>query len=180
MAGWCTSFFAWSGSSAYSTMSVCVLCTVKCNFGCLRRYDFHWYYYAHIQQFRLLIKPLLRSAFWFLRSTRLHGPYFWIKWWTKWGAQPCQNLTSRSPNSWRRTPSIQTLNLERDCTQVRQTSSHVPPALLVALHMMHFEIPGQETCSWDPHAKWHLQSAVALLDFIFLADDIHKLLALHQ
>jgi len=40
--------------------------------------------------------------------------------------------------------------------------------------------PGQETCAWDPHAKWHLQSAIALLDFIYLADDIFQLLKSHQ
>ena len=33
--------------------------------------------------------------------------------------------------------------------------------------------PGMEHCAWDPHAKWHLQTAIALTDFIFLADQIH-------
>ena len=33
--------------------------------------------------------------------------------------------------------------------------------------------PGMEHCVWDPHAKWHLQTAIALTDFIFLADQIH-------
>ena len=37
--------------------------------------------------------------------------------------------------------------------------------------------PGMEHCSWDPHAKWHLQSSIALTDFIFLADQIHGILS---
>jgi len=40
---------------------------------------------------------------------------------------------------------------------------------------------GQATCNkWDPHSKWHLQTAIALTDFIFLADEMHQLFAKHQ
>jgi len=40
---------------------------------------------------------------------------------------------------------------------------------------------GQTTCNkWDPHSKWHLQTAIALTDFIFLADEMHQLFVKHQ
>ena len=35
--------------------------------------------------------------------------------------------------------------------------------------------PGMEECAWDPHAKWHLQTSIALTDFIFLADQHHRI-----
>jgi len=40
---------------------------------------------------------------------------------------------------------------------------------------------GQTRCNkWDPHSKWHLQTAIALTDFIFLADEMHQLFVKHQ
>jgi len=40
---------------------------------------------------------------------------------------------------------------------------------------------GQSRCSkFDPHAKWHLQTAIALTDFVFLADEMHQLFVKHQ
>lgn len=39
---------------------------------------------------------------------------------------------------------------------------------------------GEDKCSWDPHAKWHMQTSIALTDFIFLADQFHGLLKDHQ
>merc|ERR1719495_80307 len=40
--------------------------------------------------------------------------------------------------------------------------------------------PGFENCRWDPHAKWHLQTSIALTDFIFLSDQMHQLFVKHQ
>ena len=40
--------------------------------------------------------------------------------------------------------------------------------------------PGLENCKWDPHAKWHLQTSIALTDFIFLSDQMHQLFVKHQ
>jgi len=40
---------------------------------------------------------------------------------------------------------------------------------------------GQSWCDKkDPHSKWHLQTAIALTDFIFLADEMHQLFVKHQ
>jgi len=39
---------------------------------------------------------------------------------------------------------------------------------------------GEDNCNWDPHAKWHMQTSIALTDFIFLADQFHGLLKDHQ
>jgi len=40
---------------------------------------------------------------------------------------------------------------------------------------------GQARCDkFDPHSKWHLQTAIALTDFIFLADEMHMLFVKHQ
>ena len=37
--------------------------------------------------------------------------------------------------------------------------------------------PGEKWCnSWDPHAKWHVESGIALVDFIFFADEMYRLL----
>ena len=37
--------------------------------------------------------------------------------------------------------------------------------------------PGQEQCDTrSPHALWHLESAIALVDGVFLADEIHRLI----
>jgi hypothetical protein len=37
--------------------------------------------------------------------------------------------------------------------------------------------PGEHECNeWDPHAKWHLQTAIALPDFAFLFDELHRLI----
>ena len=37
--------------------------------------------------------------------------------------------------------------------------------------------PGQHDCSaWDPHSKWHLETGVALVDFVFLSDEMYRLL----
>ena len=37
--------------------------------------------------------------------------------------------------------------------------------------------PGQEKCaSRSSHALFHLQSSIAMLDFVFLADEIHRLI----
>ena len=37
--------------------------------------------------------------------------------------------------------------------------------------------PGQDGCSaWDPHSKWHLETGVALVDFVFLSDELYRLL----
>lgn len=41
--------------------------------------------------------------------------------------------------------------------------------------------PGEERCNaWDPHAKWHLQTGIALTDFVLLADEMHRLFITHQ
>ena len=36
--------------------------------------------------------------------------------------------------------------------------------------------PGQEKCWHSPHALWHLESSIAILDFVFLADELHRLI----
>lgn len=38
--------------------------------------------------------------------------------------------------------------------------------------------PGDNWCqSTIPHAKWHLQSAVGGLDLVYIADEVHRILA---
>ena len=38
--------------------------------------------------------------------------------------------------------------------------------------------PGEEGCSpWDPHSKWHLETGIALVDFVFLSDELYRLLS---
>lgn len=38
--------------------------------------------------------------------------------------------------------------------------------------------PGQDGCSsWDPHSKWHLETGIALVDFVFLSDELYRLLS---
>jgi hypothetical protein len=37
--------------------------------------------------------------------------------------------------------------------------------------------PGQEKCdSHSPHALWHIETSIAMLDFVFLADELHRLI----
>ena len=37
--------------------------------------------------------------------------------------------------------------------------------------------PGEFECNkWDPHAKWHLETGVALVDFVYLSDEMFRLL----
>ena len=37
--------------------------------------------------------------------------------------------------------------------------------------------PGEAGCNkWDPHGKWHLETGVALVDFVFLSDELYRLL----
>ena len=37
--------------------------------------------------------------------------------------------------------------------------------------------PGESECNkWDPHAKWHLETGIALVDFVYLGDEIFRLL----
>ena len=37
--------------------------------------------------------------------------------------------------------------------------------------------PGQDWCNpFDPHSKWHLETGIALPDFAFLFDEIHRLI----
>ena len=37
--------------------------------------------------------------------------------------------------------------------------------------------PGENWCNpLIPHAKWHLESSIALVDFVFLADEIHRII----
>ena len=37
--------------------------------------------------------------------------------------------------------------------------------------------PGETTCNdWNPHTRWHLETAIGLPDFVFLADEIHRLI----
>ena len=37
--------------------------------------------------------------------------------------------------------------------------------------------PGEFECNkWDPHAKWHLQTGIALVDFVYLSDELLRLL----
>ena len=39
--------------------------------------------------------------------------------------------------------------------------------------------PGEEYCNdWNPHTRWHLETAIGLPDFVFLADEIHRLIDL--
>lgn len=40
--------------------------------------------------------------------------------------------------------------------------------------------PGQQGCRWNPHSKWHLQGSIGIVDWVFLADEIHRLLSLIQ
>merc|ERR1712218_498092 len=42
--------------------------------------------------------------------------------------------------------------------------------------------PGQIACSQESHthAKWHVQSGIALLDFAMFADEFHRILHLHN
>ena len=36
--------------------------------------------------------------------------------------------------------------------------------------------PGEDICNnWNPHTRWHLETAIGLPDFVFLADEIHRL-----
>ena len=36
--------------------------------------------------------------------------------------------------------------------------------------------PGESTCNdWNPHTRWHLETAIGLPDFVYLADEIHRL-----
>ncbi len=36
--------------------------------------------------------------------------------------------------------------------------------------------PGEHRCNgFDPHAKWHVESAVAFLDLFYVADEINRL-----
>ena len=36
--------------------------------------------------------------------------------------------------------------------------------------------PGEEWCNLIiPHAKWHLQTGIALTDFAFLSDEVHRI-----
>ena len=38
--------------------------------------------------------------------------------------------------------------------------------------------PGEDTCNdWNPHTRWHLETAIGLPDFVFLADEIHRLIS---
>jgi hypothetical protein len=40
--------------------------------------------------------------------------------------------------------------------------------------------PGEEWCNpVIPHAKWHLQTGIALVDFVFLADEVNRILVEH-
>ena len=37
--------------------------------------------------------------------------------------------------------------------------------------------PGESGCNkWDPHCKWHLQTGIALVDFVYLSDEMFRLL----
>lgn len=37
--------------------------------------------------------------------------------------------------------------------------------------------PGELGCNkWDPHCKWHLQTGIALVDFVYLSDEMFRLL----
>ena len=37
--------------------------------------------------------------------------------------------------------------------------------------------PGEKECNkWDPHAKWHLETSIALTDFVYLSDEMFRLL----
>ena len=40
--------------------------------------------------------------------------------------------------------------------------------------------PGLDQCSWDPHAKWHLETSIALTEFAFLGDQIHDIFTKSQ
>ena len=40
--------------------------------------------------------------------------------------------------------------------------------------------PGQEACAWCPHAKWHLQSGIALVDLVFLGDELFNVMQTYQ
>ena len=44
-------------------------------------------------------------------------------------------------------------------------------------HGIHF-YPGEITCNdWNPHTRWHLETAIGLPDFVFLADEMHRLIS---
>ena len=37
--------------------------------------------------------------------------------------------------------------------------------------------PGELGCNkWDPHSKWHLETGIALVDFVYLGDEMFRLL----
>jgi hypothetical protein len=41
-------------------------------------------------------------------------------------------------------------------------------------------IPGEGWCNpLIPHAKWHLETGIALADFVFLSDEINRIITEH-
>ena len=40
--------------------------------------------------------------------------------------------------------------------------------------------PGEEWCNpVIPHAKWHVETGIALVDYVFLADEINRIIVEH-
>jgi len=40
--------------------------------------------------------------------------------------------------------------------------------------------PGEEWCNpLIPHAKWHVETGIALVDFVFLSDEINRIITEH-
>ena len=40
--------------------------------------------------------------------------------------------------------------------------------------------PGEEWCNpVIPHAKWHVETSIALTDFVFLSDEINRIITMH-
>ena len=38
--------------------------------------------------------------------------------------------------------------------------------------------PGENICNnWNPHTRWHLETAIGLPDFVFLADEMHRIIS---
>ena len=41
--------------------------------------------------------------------------------------------------------------------------------------------PGEDICNdWNPHTRWHLETAIGLPDLVYLADEMHRLISLQS
>ena len=63
-----------------------------------------------------------------------------------------------------------------DAATALTSFSYSDPSFQHGLNMY----PGEEWCNpIIPHAKWHVQAGIALVDFVFLADEINRIIVEH-